>query len=168
MRFDPMAFFDGFVDYLKTERASTLAYLSVMAANEHWIQFEATDWLHRHRDCVGLGGYNGRTPECDVLPEKRKIDIWLQDHRGTSNRKGIGIEFKLIYNNKNWGSQIKSLRQDLSGAKQPPDGFAPDQVTRYGVSGGSWLLRWRSVSRLSFSFDGTISGFSSTQLRSSS
>ena len=30
MQFDPMAFFDGFVDYLKRERASALAYLSVM------------------------------------------------------------------------------------------------------------------------------------------
>lgn len=134
MLFDPLAFYAGFLDYLRRDRASTLAYASVIASPEHWVQFEALDWLHRNRTAVGLAAVDSRRPACDVLAETRKNDIWLQDGRGTPNRAGIGIEFKVIYNNKNFLPKIKELRENLGLGKRLADGFDPGTVQRLGVA----------------------------------
>lgn len=134
MQFDAQAFFGGFIECLKNERSSTLAYASVIASPEAWIQFEALDWLHRNRDPLGLGGGNPQKPAYDVWAEERKNDIWLQDCRGVPNRTGMALEFKVVFNNKNFWEQVKGLRWDVSPAKRPADDFTDQAVERLGVA----------------------------------
>ena len=134
MHFDSLKFFSGFLDYLRQERADTLAYASVIAAPEAWVQFEALGWLHRNRESIGLKGGDRHRPLCDVAAETKKNDIWLQDTEGSRHRSGAALELKAIYNNKNFKGQVWSLRNDMSVEKAIPDGFEAVSVQRFGLA----------------------------------
>jgi hypothetical protein len=143
MRLELDVFFSGFCDYLsRAERASTLAYISVMNASEHWLKFEALSWLHYNRAMVGLGGGDTRKPACTVQAEKHDYDIWLQDREVTPNRRGAAIQFKMVYNNKNFGDKVETLRNEVRDTKPVP-GFAAENVQRYGIAA---LIYLRGVS----------------------
>jgi hypothetical protein len=132
--FNSVAFFNGFCDHLEHQRASTLAYISVVAAQECWAQFEALAWLHSNRELVGLHGGDSERLAYDVLAEVHKIDLWIQEPRGTPDQKGIGIQFKVIHNNKNFRSKVLELRRDISNTRQPPNGFVGANVQNAGIA----------------------------------
>lgn len=135
MRFEPDRFFTGFCDYLRRERASTVKYICVMNATEHWFQFEALSWLHCNRAAVGLGGGDPRKPAFDIEAEKfgRRYDIWLQDCKGTTDRMGAAIQLKLVHNNKNFWTQVPQLLTEVLDTAPVP-GIADQNVHRYGIA----------------------------------
>ncbi|QDU93717.1 hypothetical protein Pla8534_14980 [Lignipirellula cremea] len=88
MSFNTDAFFQGFTTYLRNQRSDTVRYACVAASPEHWFQVEAISWLHSNRTAVGIDGGEPSTPDWDVLFEKRKVDIWLQQVAGADEQRG--------------------------------------------------------------------------------
>jgi len=140
MSFEPTAFLRHFADYLKSERASTVSYLcAAVSSPEHWFKFEAVAWLNANREKVGLSGGSFIKPDWGVfselrVPKRNRVDIWLQYRADTSDRCGVAIELKPVFNNGHFRTKIRSLRADLCHSRPLPDRFSNTNTSRYGVA----------------------------------
>lgn len=127
--FNHARFYQHLVQHLR-ERSGFLRSLSVMAAAEHWVQFEAAALLDARRADYGLRGGTEASPAWWIACERRKVDIWLQGPDSAA-----AIELKAIHNNKNFDTKLAELRADLSDAKPVPrDG----NVARFGIFVGTY------------------------------
>lgn len=123
------AFLKHFAQYLTTERNSTVKCACVKASPEAWFQIEALSWLNANRELVGIGNADWWGIYC----EKAKTDLWLQYAADYNYRRGVAIELKVIFNNKNFRSKVREIRSDLSPAKRLPRGFTDDNTQRFSL-----------------------------------
>jgi hypothetical protein len=134
MSFRATSFLDGFVDYLQAHRAAELRYASIAASPEYWLQVEALCWLHAHRDKTGIGGGDAMRPAWSVMCEKAKVDLWLRRTVPSMDRQGVAIEFKVLFNNKNFDGKVREVQWDLSPKKRLPQGYTDASTARYAVA----------------------------------
>lgn len=133
---DVPTFFLFLADYLGS-RSETLVSFGSMASPELWLSLEAAALLDRNRQRFGLdetmASAEGRSvPRWAIAPERKKIDIWIADHQHSPPRSATAIEFKCIYNNKNFHTQVRSIRRDFAKALPPTaDGCSAE---RWGIA----------------------------------
>lgn len=93
------------------KRKLDLERLAAGAAFEQWFSFEARLALQADRARLGLSD-----ERYWFANEYRKIDLYIGD-RVQGDRCHAAIEFKLIYNNKNWMTQCDRIWGDLYPAR---------------------------------------------------
>jgi hypothetical protein len=127
MTFNTVKFFDALANHL-VNRSDDVRALAVMAAMEHWIQFEAAALVDRNRKALGIGGVRNEdgTPAYWVACEPSKVDLWIE-----GDDEALAIEFKVVHNNKNLYTKVSELRRDLATSKAVPNTEVP--VRRVGV-----------------------------------
>jgi hypothetical protein len=127
MAFKIHAFFDGLVEHLKSRR-DDVAQMAVMAAIEHWVQFEAAALLVRNRSQYGISGGEPEDPSWFVSAEHSKLDLWI-----TNSVIGHAVEFKAVHNNKNLKTKAWEIRNDLS-KKTKPVGYKGKEPKRWAIA----------------------------------
>lgn len=127
MAFKIHAFFDDLVELLKSRR-DDVARIAVMAAFEHWVQFEAAALLVRYRSRYGISGGEPKEPTWFVSAERSKLDLWI-----TNNTVGHIVEFKAVQNNKNLRAKAREIRNDL-GKKTKPEDYRGKDPKRWAIA----------------------------------
>lgn len=131
-----MSFVPAFYDYLVThfqqsERRRMLSSLAVSVAPELWISLESAALLDINRSRFGLDeslGERSNVPRWLIAAERKKVDLWVEDLRG--DESPVAIEFKMVHNNKNAYSQIRSIRKDFAKTINTP---CNESVERWGI-----------------------------------
>ncbi len=102
---------------------SFLPSLLMGASFEGWLAFETRFALEEKREPLEM-----RPPRFWIGNEYKKVDLGLIEYateRHTSNDQWIAaVEFKVIYNNKNWESQVDGIHADLFPLLHDRDGKA--------------------------------------------
>jgi hypothetical protein len=113
----------------REKQKGTVSLLATGAAFESWLSFEARLLLERERTRLGL-----TSDHCWIGNEYKKVDLGIIQYDDTRTwaheRWFAAIEFKMVYNNKNWKSQCDAAWNDLfppartakQGLKFAPDG----------------------------------------------
>lgn len=94
------------------EPAHFLSSLIMGASFEGWLSFETRFALERSRSRLGL-----EEPRYWIGNEGEKVDLGIieyDDDRHTGEDRWLAaVEFKVIYNNKDWESQVRGILADL-------------------------------------------------------
>lgn len=112
-------------------RQREVAFLNVSVGSELWLSCETAALLDRNREACGIGGTNGNVPTWTIAPEYKKIDLWVAPHAtDNTEEKATALEYKLVFNNKNFWSQVRQIRLDLN--KELPE-TAAGEPERFGI-----------------------------------
>lgn len=101
--------------------SKTVSMLGTGAAFEAWLSFEARLMLMERPGNFGIGGYyrtadGAQYNQYAALNEWRKVDLSIinnEEFDADPPACECLIEFKMVYNNKNWRTQVASCRSDL-------------------------------------------------------
>ncbi|WP_147448743.1 hypothetical protein [Corallococcus terminator] len=88
------------------QERDALSILASGAAFEAWLAFEARLALESSPGVLPVDRFS-------VENERGKSDVYISDWKTGSDTCHALIEFKLVYNNKNWGTQVQSVFNDL-------------------------------------------------------
>ncbi|MBL9016743.1 MAG: hypothetical protein JNL83_21325 [Myxococcales bacterium] len=96
----------------EAERDHFLTSMIVGASFEGWLSFETRFALEKARPRFGLDH-----PRFWIGNEYKKVDLGIveydDEHYNDPERWLAAIEFKVIYNNKNWEAQVNGVLADL-------------------------------------------------------
>ncbi|MBL8918125.1 MAG: hypothetical protein JNJ54_04620 [Myxococcaceae bacterium] len=95
-------------------KRGVVSQLAAGAAFEAWLAFEARLVMEHSRARFGLDRRrDGAESRPWLVNERRKVDLFIGEDDGCL----IPIEFKLVFNNKNWATQVEGIAADLMPAK---------------------------------------------------
>lgn len=107
----------------EAERDHFLNSMIVGASFEGWLSFETRFALEKARSRFGLDH-----PRFWIGNEYKKVDLGIveydDEHYNGPERWLAAIEFKVIYNNKNWEAQVNGILADLFPREHAREGKA--------------------------------------------